>query len=89
MIIWRRSATDPVRRDRGRPQTPAPESHLAYIDSTGLHEIPTEADGHFAHAVWAPRDSIIFDSMRDGARHIFRMGIDGRDVVDLTPGDAS
>jgi Tol biopolymer transport system component len=66
------------------------QSRPAYLDVTGLHVIPTALDTTFAQAVWASpsRDSIIFDSERDLRRHIFRMGLDGGDVVELTSGDA-
>lgn len=62
------------------------ESHPVYLDQTGLHEIPTAADSTFAKAAWASPDSIIFDSERDVRRHIFRMGLDGSRVVELTSG---
>ena len=64
------------------------ESHPAYLDTSGLHEIPTVPDPTLAKAAWASPDSIIFDSERDVRRHIFRMGLDGRDVAELTSGDA-
>lgn len=62
------------------------ESQPVYIDSSGLHVIPVAVDSTIAHPIWAPGDTIIFDSERDGRRHLYRMGIDGRDVVELTPG---
>jgi Tol biopolymer transport system component len=64
------------------------EHHLVYLDKNGLHEIPTLPDNTLAKAAWASADSIIFDSERDVRRHIFRMALDGRDVVELTSGDA-
>jgi dipeptidyl aminopeptidase/acylaminoacyl peptidase len=62
-------------------------NHPAYLDKNGLHEIPTVPDPTLAKASWASADSIIFDSERDVRRHIFRMGLDGGDVVELTSGD--
>jgi hypothetical protein len=62
------------------------EHHLVYLDTTGLHEIPATPDNTLAKAAWASPDSIIFDSERDVRRHIFRMGFDGHDVVQLTSG---
>jgi Tol biopolymer transport system component len=64
------------------------EPHPAYLDASGLHEIPTVPDPTLAKVAWASPDSIIFDSERDVRRHIFRMGLDGRDIVELTSGDA-
>jgi Tol biopolymer transport system component len=61
-------------------------NHPTYLDKNGLHEIPTARDDTLAKASWAGADSIIFDSERDVRRHVFRMGLDGRDVVELTPG---
>jgi Tol biopolymer transport system component len=59
-------------------------------DPNGLHEIPTDVpDTTLAHAVWAPSDSIIFDSERFGPRHLLRVGTDGNGLVQLTSGDAS
>jgi Tol biopolymer transport system component len=65
------------------------ESHLAYIDPMGFHLVPTANDQTFANAIWAPDNTIIFDSERAGPRHIFRMGIDGTNVVQLTTGDTA
>ena len=62
------------------------ESYPAFIDQTGLHVIPIAADSTFAHAVWAPGDTVVFDSERSGLRHLYRMGIDGGNVVQLTSG---
>jgi Tol biopolymer transport system component len=59
-----------------------------YLDPNGLHEIPMAADGTLTHAVWASGESIVFDSERDVRRHIFRMGLDGREIAELTSGDA-
>jgi TolB protein len=53
-----------------------------------LHEIATIRDDTLAKASWASADSIIFDSERDVRRHIFRMGLDGSDVLQLTSGAA-
>ena len=64
------------------------ENRPAFLDKNGLHLIPTVLDTTLAKASWASRDTIIFDSERDVRRHIFRMGLDGRDVVELTSGDA-
>jgi len=64
------------------------ENHPAYLDNNGLHEIPTVLDATLAKAAWASADSIIFDSERDVRRHIFRMGLDGRGIDELTSGDA-
>lgn len=64
------------------------ESHPAYLDQNGLHEIPTVADSTLAKAIWASPNSIIFDSERDVRRHVFRMGLDGSHVVELTSGGA-
>ena len=63
-------------------------NHPVYLDKNGLHEIPTVLDTTLAKAVWASGHSIIFDSERDVRRHIFRMGLDGRNIVELTSGDA-
>lgn len=65
------------------------ESHGAYIDSAGFHLLPTGGDNTFGNATWAPGDTIIFDSERAGQRHIFRMGIDGQNVMQLTSGDTA
>jgi Tol biopolymer transport system component len=68
---------------------PGAGNRIFFIDPTGLHEIPTDVpDTTLAHALWAPSDSIIFDSERDVRRHVFRMGLDGQDIVELTSGDA-
>ncbi len=64
----------------------AGEDRPAYLDPAGLHEIPAEPDTSMAHAVWASADTIIFDSERAGGRHLFRMGVDGKDVAQLTSG---
>jgi Tol biopolymer transport system component len=64
------------------------ESRPVYLDPNGLHEIPTTRDPTLSHAVWASEDSIVFDSERDVRRHIFRMGRDGGDIVELSSGDA-
>jgi Tol biopolymer transport system component len=63
------------------------ESQPAYLDKNGLHLIPTVLDATLAKAAWASPNSIIFDSERDVRRHIFRMGLDGDDVVQLTSGE--
>jgi hypothetical protein len=65
------------------------ESYPAFIDQTGLLLVPIATDSTFAHAVWAPGDSIVFDSERSGLRHLYRIGIDGRNVVQLTAGDTA
>jgi Tol biopolymer transport system component len=68
---------------------PPTGNRIFFIDSSGLHEIPTTVpDKTLAHAVWASSDAIIFDSERDVRRHVFRVGLDGRGVVELTSGDA-
>ena len=59
----------------------------AYIDSTGFHLIPITPEITFGGAIWAPQNTIIFDSERAGLRHLFRMGIDGSNVVQLTSGN--
>ncbi len=64
------------------------ESHPVYLDRVGFHEIPTVADSTLAKAAWASPDSIVFDSERDVRRHVFRMGLDGSHVVELTSGGA-
>jgi Tol biopolymer transport system component len=58
----------------------------AYLDSSGLHEIPTTPDATLSHAVWTSTDGIIFDSERDVRRHVFRMVLSASDVVELTSG---
>lgn len=63
-------------------------NHPVYLDKNGLHQIPTVVDTTLAKAAWASAGSIIFDSERDVRRHIFGMGLDGRDVVQLTSGAA-
>jgi Tol biopolymer transport system component len=64
------------------------EHHLVFLDTGGMHEIPTGSDNTLAKASWAPADSIVFDSERDVRRHVFRTGLDGRGVVELTSGAA-
>ena len=61
----------------------------AYIDAAGFHVIPIAPDTTFGGAIWAPGDTIIFDSERSGLRHLFRMGIDGANIVQLTAGDTA
>lgn len=63
------------------------ESRPAYLSGDGMHLIPTVIDPTLAKASWASADSFIFDSERDVRRHIFRMGLDGRDTVELTSGN--
>ena len=57
---------------------------LAYIDSSGLHEITTQPDFTLAHSVWATTDSVVFDSERAGDRHLFRMTIADGSVTQIT-----
>ena len=57
---------------------------LAYIDSTGLHEIPSVADWTTAHALWETPTSIVFDSERAGDRHLFRADIATGSVTQIT-----
>lgn len=64
------------------------QNRPAYLDRNGLHEIPTVLDTTLSHATWASADSIIFDSERDVRRHVFRMGLDGGHVAELTSGAA-
>ena len=40
----------------------------------------------FAHAAWGPDDQVVFDSERDGLRHVFRMPLDGGEATQLTDG---
>ncbi len=61
----------------------------AYIDSTGFHLIPITPESTLGGAIWALQDTLIFDSERAGLRHLFRMGIDGSNVVQLTSGDTA
>ena len=65
------------------------ESYPAFIDQAGLHLIPIATDSTFAHAVWAPGDSLVFDSEKIRLRHLYRMGIDGGNIVQLTAGDTA
>jgi Tol biopolymer transport system component len=61
-------------------------NHVVYVDRVGLHDVAT-TDPTLAKASWAPGDTILFDSEREGnLRHVFRMGIDGLAVVQLTSG---
>jgi len=62
-------------------------NRVVYLDSSGQHEIATN-DPTLAKASWAPGDTILFDSERDVRRHVFRMGSDGKSVVELTSGAA-
>ena len=64
------------------------EHHLVYLAKSGLHEIPMVPDNTLAKASWAGANSIIFDSERDVRRHVFRIGLDGGGVVELTSGAA-
>ena len=57
---------------------------LATIDAQGLHQIQTGRDGTLAHAAWAPDGTIIFDSQRAGGRHLFRIGSDGTQLIQIT-----
>jgi len=61
----------------------------AYIDARGFHLIPTGGDDTFGNATWAPDSAVLFDSERAGRRHIFRMGLDGGSVAQLTTGDTT
>ena len=62
----------------------------SYIDSTGLHRITTMPDRSFYHLVWASPTEIVFDGTRDdGRRHLYRMTIEGRDIVQLTHGSSA
>lgn len=62
------------------------DSRPVYIDQTGLHRIPSDVDSTRAHLRWASADSIVFDSQRTGARHVYRMDLDGSHVTELTGG---
>ena len=64
-------------------------TRIAYIDSAGIHLVPFGPDPTAGNAIWAPDNTIIFDSERAGPRHIFRMGFDGGNVVQLTSGDTA
>ncbi|MGH2465496.1 MAG: hypothetical protein ACRDGI_08545 [Candidatus Limnocylindrales bacterium] len=57
------------------------------LDQLGQHAVPNVADKTLAHAIWASPSSLIFDSQRSGAQHLFRMDLDGGHVVRLTSGD--
>jgi hypothetical protein len=62
---------------------------VVYIDAAGPYVIPTVADKTLSHATWAGASSVIFDSERNGPQHLYRMGIDGGHVVELTFGTAN
>jgi TolB protein len=59
---------------------------LVYIDSKGLHVIPTADDHTLGHAVWSGPDTLIFDSEKDGKRHLYAMTLDGA-VTQITSGN--
>lgn len=60
---------------------------LAYIDETGQHEISTEPDWTMAHEVWETERTVLFDSERNGDRHIFRLFLDEPEVEQVTSGE--
>ncbi len=63
-----------------------PSNQVVYIDDAGQHVIPTIADKTLSHATWASSSSVIFDSERNGPQHLYRMGIDGSHILELTSG---
>jgi Tol biopolymer transport system component len=65
---------------------PAPNEPV-YLDKAGIHPIPV-ADSTLAHATWASSSSIIFDSERTAGRHLYKAGLDGANVVQLSSGPA-
>jgi Tol biopolymer transport system component len=62
-------------------------NRLIYIDQSGIHEVPMAvADATLGNPAVAGPDSIVFNSQRAGAQHIFRTALDGH-VTQLTSGD--
>jgi len=60
---------------------------LAYIDSSGLHQLPSAAvDFSTAHAVWETHTTVVFDSERNDDRHLFRSNIGDGSVTQITTG---
>ncbi|MEP7360333.1 MAG: hypothetical protein ABI744_02010 [Chloroflexota bacterium] len=57
---------------------------IAYIDSSGLHEIPSIADWTTAHPTWETQNTIVFDSERAGDRNLFRADISDSSVTQIT-----
>ncbi len=57
---------------------------LAYIDSSGLHEIPSVADWTTAHPTWESSTSIVFDSERADDRHLFRANVADGSITQIT-----
>jgi TolB protein len=68
----------------GREGEPA---RIAYIDAAGVHEIPLPPDPSIQNPVWLTPDSILFDSERDGPRHIYAVRTDGTQLRRLTRPD--
>lgn len=59
---------------------------LAFLDDTGYHELPASNDPTQAHACWASKTSIVFDSERDVNRQLFWQDLDDGTVKQLTKG---
>ena len=59
---------------------------LLPVGTDGTTSIPIGGDRSLGHAIFGPNGSIVFDSERNGDRHLFRMAPDGTDVVQLTSG---
>jgi hypothetical protein len=59
---------------------------LAYIDAGGMHELRSDKDWTLAHAVWAPGDTVVFDSERNGDRHMYQEPFGGGPAVQVTTG---
>ena len=58
---------------------------LAYIDSSGLHQLPSSiVDFSTAHAVWETPTTIVFDSERNDDRHLFRADTGSGAVTQIT-----
>jgi hypothetical protein len=59
---------------------------LLSVGKDGTTSIPIGDDRSFGHPVAGPGASIVFDSERNGDRHLFRMAANGTSVVQLTSG---
>lgn len=59
---------------------------LLSVGKEGATSIPIGGDRSFGHPVAGPGGSIVFDSERNGDRHLFRMAGDGTSVVQITSG---
>ena len=62
---------------------------VVYLDATGLHRIPTDADPTMSQVRWLDPTEIVFHSDRAGNRHLFVMRLDDGSVTQLTEGETT